>query len=247
MARLWIDRDLVGQQLSNFFDKNKQDLSHFGNTVNQTFEAFVFATVVKWYANNGWKVEFKHPKSNKNRVSLKFSTRGRPNNYTYVLCSKDNEKIQIRHQIRVATRAHLAGQVPPANVVLDIAVIDNQDLRKFSTDDYIDNAALITFAEAKHMSAFAELVANFIGLAHELKPEVLGPVRLRVGGITSPDHPAPFLYVSGYLYPTAAGLINTMKDRGYDIDVWDYQTGVYLGTKLPVIPARKRNSMQKLR
>jgi hypothetical protein len=241
MARLWIDNRTLKSQLATFFSSNKKDLSDFGNTVNQTFEAFVFASVVQWYARNGWAIEFKHPKRSQRTVKLKFSTRGRPDNYTYAICTSRNQKIQIRHQIRVATRFHKANQDPPANVVLDIAVLLDQDLSKYSSYDYADNSTLVTFGEAKHMSAFAELVAGFIGLVHELKPDVLQPVRRRKRPIPSRMmHPAPFLYVSGFLLPTAQGMVETIKRRGYDVDIYDFDTGATLGLRLQVMPAPSR-------
>ena len=47
---------------------------------------------------------------------------------------------------------------------LDVAVIRDMDLEGFSTFDHVPNDQLLTFGEAKHMSAFAELVASFIGV-----------------------------------------------------------------------------------
>jgi hypothetical protein len=235
MTRIWIDKSAVEKQLQAFFSSNRSGLSKFGNTVNQTFEAFVFASVVKWYADNGWTVEFKHPKQAQSAVRLKFSTRGRPNNYTYAICTNGDQKIQIRHQIRVATKFHRVGQAPPANVVLDVAVISDQDLSKYGSNDYVGNQALITFGEAKHMSAFAELVAGFIGLVHELKPVALRSSRHAKKRISDCGHLAPFLYVSGYLLPTAQGIVKTIKRRGYDIVIYDYKTGAVLGIKQPIL------------
>lgn len=53
------------------------------------------------------------------------------------------------------------------------------------------------------MSAFAELVANFIGLVHEIRLEYIDTIRpyIELQGVR--EHLAPFLYVSGNLNPTA--------------------------------------------
>jgi hypothetical protein len=60
------------------------------------------------------------------------------------------------------------------------------------------------------MSAFAELIAGFIGVVHEMQPR-----RLKRGARFSrkTEHLPPFLYVSGYLYPTAQGLLETIRER----------------------------------
>lgn len=234
MTNLWIDTSLVRQRVGEFFFANKSDITQFGSTVNQTFEAFVFASLVNWYSKNSWKVEFKHPSSNSNIVRLKYSTRGRPSLYTYALCTKQDEKVQVRHSLRVATRYHRPEFIHPANVVLDVAVISDIDLSNHKTDEHVNNSNLITFGEAKHMAAFAELIANFIGLVHEISPDVVKPIRPYIGPLECREHPAPFLYVSGHLNPTAQGIVESIRDRGFDMDVYDYQSGAFFGITLPV-------------
>lgn len=227
MANFWIDKAEVQSQLSNFFTQNRGEIADFGSTVNQTFEAFVFASMIKWYEQNGWSVEFVHPKNKDNSqyVKLKFSTRGAPSKFTFARCKKGEQEIQIRHGLRVATKHHKAEQKYRANIVLDVAVIANINLSKHGTDEHVDNSCLLSFGEAKHMSAFAELIANFIGLVHELMPEKISSIRIHDGFSKERMHPAPFLYVSGYLYPTAQGIAETIKARGYDIDIYDYTAG----------------------
>src|SRR5215468_3274718 len=105
MANPWIQKDEIQTQLFKFFAETKNDLQDFGSTVNQTFEAFVFASTVKWYINHGWSVEIKNPQSD-GYVKLKYNTRGRPSLYTYAHCTKGDQKVQIRHNLRVATRHH---------------------------------------------------------------------------------------------------------------------------------------------
>jgi hypothetical protein len=248
MANPWIEKGKLQSRLAKFFTENKSDIQQFGSTVNQTFEAFVFASTVKWYVNHNWSVKFKNPRSNSKFVKLKFSTRGQPSLYTHALCTKDNQKIQVRHGLRVATKYHRSGLAYPANVVLDIAVISDINLSKHKTNDYVENSNLITFGEAKHMSAFAELIANFVGLAYEMLPNKLNRIRVLSGQSPQSEHPAPFLYVSGYLYPTAQGIFETIKDRGFDIDVYDYLTGANMfGVKLPVtFPKKSRKTAKSI-
>lgn len=242
MSGAWVDQEALRDRLSQFFNQNRDNLGLFGRTVNQTFEAFVFAATAAWYREHGWGVEFVNPSSNDGQVKplrLKFSTRGRPENYTYVICTKDGEVRQIRHQLRVATSAHRNGNQRNANVCLDVAIIMPVDLALFDTDDYVPNADLVTFAEAKHMSAFAELVANFIGLVHELQPSRLGPIRADSFKGDARRDPAPFLYVSGILYRTAQGIVETIEQRGYDIDVYTRTKSLSTGMKIETSDARQ--------
>jgi hypothetical protein len=239
--KIWINNEKLKESLFTFFDGQRGNISNFGNTVNQTFEAFVFASLINHYKAKGWNVILKNLTENNNKVKLKFNTRGKPGGYTYALCTNGDQSIQIRHGLRVATHFNRQEFEHSANIVLDVSVIKDVDLSEYESNDALPNESLITFGEAKHMSAFAELIANFIGLAHEIAPDVLANIRSPNPSnsvkYAQSDHPAPFLYVSGYLYPTAQGLLESIRDRGYSIDVYDYQTEIRFGLTLPTMPA----------
>lgn len=70
------------------------------------------------------------------------------------------------------------------------------------------------------MSAFAELIASFIGLVHELRPDRLKRIRIKTW--TRDKHLAPFLYVSGVMLNTAKGINETIENRKFDIDVYSF-------------------------
>jgi len=220
---LWIDQTALRVKLGKFFNQEKVSLAQFGSTVNQTFEAFVFAAVVAWYKKQGWRVSMIHPKkddeSRDKTLRLKFSTRGRPGRYSYALCKKHERRVQVRHQLRVSTYFHKPENEDPANVCLDVAVIRAKDLTGYSTSTAVPNDLLMTFGEAKHMAAFAELVASFVGLVHEMQPHRLR-LRRKNKQNSQSDHVWPFLYVSGHLNPTARGIVETIENREYEIGVY---------------------------
>jgi len=221
MAKPWIDQPALKSDLAKFFQDHKAKVTDFGTTVNQCFEAYVFASVVNWYEEHGWEVTFVHPDGATKMAKLKFNTKGRPNKYTYAICKRSGLAIQVRHALRVATRHCNDAQTHRANVVLDVAVFDDCDLSDYGTSDALDNRKLITFAEAKHMSAFAELVVGFIGMVHEICPDRLTFAKKRRPK-RSVDHLPPFLYVSGHLNPTARGILETIEARKMDINIFDY-------------------------
>lgn len=209
------------RELQNFFDANKAKLSSFGNFVNQTFEAFAFAKVIEWYQSKGYKTTIINPKVNRiDTFRLKFSTRGTPNKFSYAVMTLNDETIQIRHQLRVSTVTNSDKLKYSANICCDVVIMHNEDLKYFNSDAPIPSDWLISFGEMKHMSAFAELVASFLGLVHELAPKRLR--RIRKKGMV-PDHIPPFLYVSGFMNPTAKGLFETIKRRKYDIDIYSFE------------------------
>jgi hypothetical protein len=237
MVGPWIEVDALKIRLAAFFNTRKQEFSRFGSTVNQTFEAFVLAQVISWYrAKPGWIVILKNPwddETAKGIFRLKFSTRGRPASYSYAHCKSP---VQIRHQLRVATRHHKQGQRPSANVCLDVAIINDLDLEAFTTTDYLPNDELVSFGEAKHMSAFAELIASFVGMVHELQPRRLRRVRVGAWKKQNHEHPAPFLFVSGKLWYTAEGLVDTIRRRKLDMDIYWSASMLSAAIGLPTKP-----------
>ena len=250
MSDAWIEVDKLKTRLGEFFEQRRVELGTFGNTVNQTFEAFVFAQVLAWYRSKGWSVEIVNPYDSKLKrrdFKLKFNTRGHPGGYSYAVCASPDgsDVVQVRHQLRVATRYYRDGSYPRANVCLDVAVIRDMLVDGMDTDDHVTNAQLVTFGEAKHMSAFAELVASFIGMVHELQPERLKPRRRAVAN--TGQHPSPFLFVSGKFWITAEGIISTIERRKIDVKVYNRMKSLSAAITLPTDNAPPRRKRKRKR
>jgi hypothetical protein len=222
MPKYLFDQQETITSLKNFFKEEKTSLNSFGNKVNQTFEAYTFAETIKRYQNNGWIVKIHNPLIKKVSVfRLKFTTRGAPRNFSYVSCEKGENKCQIRHQLRVSTKAYSSTNKYPANICCDVSIIKDIDLQFYSTNNAVPNKDLISFSEVKHMAAYAELIAGFIGMVHELQPKRLK--KIRTTSWTVDCHMSPYLNVSGHLYGTAKGLYETIEKRKYDIDIYHYE------------------------
>ena len=132
MADYLFDQSKVKLELKNFFSKEKATINDFGSTVNQTFEAFVFANVIKWYKTNGWIVTINNPlKNGSPAFSLKFNTRGAPKNYSYATGIKNSTICQMRHGLRVYTYSYKYSNKKPANIVCDIVIMKNSDINDF--------------------------------------------------------------------------------------------------------------------
>lgn len=225
MSDYLFDQTQAKDDLSQFFIDQKDEINNFGNAVNQTFEAYVFAKVIKWYSSAGWNVAIINPEINGEEVfKLKFNTRGKPANYSYATCHKDERIRQIRHGLRVQTYSYRQTNTNSANIVCDIVVMKDLNIDDYSTDSALPNDEMVAFGEVKHMSAFAELIASFLGLTHELKPEKLK--RIRIGKWQRTDDICCFLNVSGLLYPTAKGITETIEKRKYDIDIYSFENKI---------------------
>jgi len=221
----WFDQQHETELLTQFFREHGATAQDFGRRVYQTFEAMTFSKVIRWYKQNGWIPEVINPRSNGGRFRLKFNTNGNAENFTYVRCTKEESSVQIRHQIRVETyhNRSTGRRIPRANIVCDVAVLRDSRYDHVRGRMHVFNEDLITFAEAKHMDAYAELIAQFIGLVHELQPKRLSHRR----ALRTPEyrgHPLPFLHLSGVCMGSAEGLMATVRRRHLDIAVFDSKT-----------------------
>lgn len=225
-GKFFFDQKKAQSDLLNFFKKEKVNVNSFGSKVNQTFEAEVFAKVIKKYRSGGWTVTLVNPIIyGKPEFRLKFNTRGAPVHYSYATCrNSDGRECQIRHGLRVQTKHHSVKNKFSANMVCDIVVMENLRIDHYTTSSALPWDKLIAFGEVKHMSAFAELIASFIGLIFEIQPHRLK--RIRKKSWVRPDHVSSFLYVSGKLNPTAEGILETIVKRKFDVDVYSYDSPI---------------------
>ena len=70
------------------------------------------------------------------------------------------------------------------------------------------------------MDAYAELIANFIGIVHEMQPWRLKNDRKNKREKYR-DHPSPYLNISGICFSTAEAIKDTIKRRKFDIEIFD--------------------------
>lgn len=224
---MWtFDQDSTIKKLTEFFQSNGGTARDFGNRIYQTFEAITFAQVIKWYKNNGWDCEVVNPGTGKKSdFRLKFSTRGDAKNFTFVRCKKTSggtTSVQIRHQIRVEIFHNIKRKksINKANIVCDVAILKDEFYDHIKGSMHVSNDKLISFSEAKHMDAYAELMASFVGIVYELQPWRMMHDRKHLRSLYK-DHPKPFLNISGISYVTASAIKETFKKRKYDFEIFD--------------------------
>jgi len=81
------------------------------------------------------------------------------------------------------------------------------------------NDALVTFIEAKKLVIYPMLLAQFVGIVHELKPEFLATAAGPGSGGFGPPHFWPALVCVGYLTENAHRIVRGYERRGYRLNV----------------------------
>jgi hypothetical protein len=81
----------------------------------------------------------------------------------------------------------------------------------------IPNDALLSFAEVKRLVVYPMLIAQFIGIVHEIKPEFLGPpIR---NGFGSGGHIPPTLIALGTFSGNSKAIVEAFVRRKFQIHV----------------------------
>lgn len=102
----------------------------------------------------------------------KLSSRGHPYNFSWFKCVKGDELYEIHSNLSV-----MGGHKDEAVYVVDVAVVIGDDKVPKSKPKQkwvaLDNNALATFAEVKKLVVYPMLLAQFIGIVHEIAPSRL--------------------------------------------------------------------------
>lgn len=236
-----VDFDRLANQVSDFLNRHKSSMYEIATHGTNVFEAFCFIIVVRHYEMAGYELKPENLLDGKFR--FKYNTRGYPWNYSYFVVSlketeegNDNVLFEIRHNLKVSgawVRAETDNDTDPPMFALDVAVIESNSLpvlkmgQKRNGEKYwVDNTHLITFGEAKKLTAYPMLLAQFLGIVHEIKPEFLNiEERERLKTILDQKHPPPLLLTSNHLTWGTKQVLKSFQDRDLLIRVVEDVTG----------------------
>ncbi|WP_054312003.1 hypothetical protein [Mesorhizobium sp. 1M-11] len=145
----------------------------------------------------------------------KLSSRGYPYNFSWFQCVKGDELYEIHSNLSVMG-AHKDGAV----YVVDVAVVVGSDQvpkeKPKTAWVALDNAALATFAEVKKLVVYPMLLAQFIGIVHEITPSKLKKLK---PGTPTDEHFNPSLITLGYLTKTSSKALKGFAKRKFRVCV----------------------------
>ena len=236
-----VDFERLANLVSDFLCRHKSSMYEIATHGTNVFEAFCFVIVVRHYEMAGYELKPENLLDGKFR--FKYNTRGYPWNYSYfIVSSKEREAendsglFEIRHNLKVSgawVGAETDNDTDPPMFALDVAVIESDSLpnlkmgQKRNGEKYwVDNMDLITFGEAKKLTAYPMLLAQFLGIVHEIKPEFLNTEeRENLKTILDQKHPPPLLLTSNHLTWGTKQVLKSFQDRDLLIRVVEDVTG----------------------
>lgn len=210
------------KDLTEFSNRHKITLAEHSKRINDYFEMTCYNLIVRYYEKLGYVLTVQNLKGGK--FKYKCSPTGFLQNFSYFKATKVNdqgngETVFIFHNATTQSAFDEKVFTTP-----DI-VVSKTETPSESTDYYpsskmkltfISKDDLITFCEAKHFNPFPELMINFIGTVHELKPECLDD---KIEHSDS-EHLAPTLMMSG-TFGKSTGEISVSLEHRYYINYFD--------------------------
>jgi hypothetical protein len=218
------------QRTEDFLASHKTAIQNVTKNHNNIFEVSCFVVIAQYYEHIGYCLQIKNPVDGKFR--FRYNTNGFPWRYSYlVACTKENNQpvFEIWHNQKVA--GEWSTDVDERNFplfALDIAVIKpgalpaNLNFKSKGTGErvWVNNDDLITFGEAKNLVGYPMLIAQFLGVVHEIKPSFLHE---HIGNVPNDfyehRHLPPSLITSGNMLSGALRVIKSFKDRNIEIIV----------------------------
>lgn len=191
----------INKFVARFVRRNKLKLEYLGGRQTQLLELSVTVGVVQHYKVIGYDINVVNPGKN-NIFRVKLGTRGHPSGYSRILCSKGEEAIEIHSNISVRG-AHDDGIYCVDVGIMRPGVVPDDKKTKWIA---ANNQDMISFVEAKKLVIYPLLLAQFLGIVHEIKPDFI--FNSPLAGYGSGAHLPPTLVTLGHYSGNSMVIVN---------------------------------------
>lgn len=182
-------------------------------------ELAVFLGTKEHYRSKDYQTAIVNPRAG--GFVVKTKTQGHPSKYSYLKMSKDGCEFEAHMNVAVRS-AHDKGIY-----CVDIAITKAGVLprRVDTTNKWVclSNQELVTFVETKKLPVYPMLLAQFVGIVHEIMPAFIG--RRHIQRHADGDHFPPALVTLGRFSGNSEAIVDAYPKRGIRITVvTDYDT-----------------------
>ncbi|MBS1895671.1 MAG: hypothetical protein JST59_30600 [Actinobacteria bacterium] len=212
-----VDLDAISKSLRNFVRSHNAEFQKLTGRQSQLLEVGAFLTAAKHYEWIGYDVKLHNPR--RGQIRVKLGTRGHPWNFSRFEIWGDGRRFEIHTNLPVRD----AAETPGARYVVDVAVARSNRIPTSTPGhgqpgfEALANDHLITFVEAKSLVIYPMLIAQFIGIVHELKPAFLH--ERPADDFIEAGHFYPSLVSLGYLHGTCRNIVRGFPARQIHIGI----------------------------
>ena len=164
-----MDAAIIKRELEIFIRQNKRSFASMMVRETALLEMGALVAASEHYRIAGYSGDLENDKEGV--FSVKLSSRGNPYNFSWFTCTRGDTAIEIHSNLAVG-----GAHGDEAVYVVDVAVAKpNAVPRKRGKDPWIclSNIDLVSFVEVKKLVVYPMLLAQFVGIVHEVKPKAL--------------------------------------------------------------------------
>ncbi len=207
-----MNADSISNAIRLFAIQHRTALDFLNSRQTQLLEIGAMVGVVQHYRAYGYNTSIQNP-AGAHEFRVKLSTRGHPSDYSHVVCERGATVCELHSNLSVF------GGRDAGVYCVDVAIVNLGAVptKKGKTASQpLQNSDLISFAEAKKLVIYPMLLAQFVGIVHEVKPRFLK--RNDIYRLEN-DHLHPALIALGNLTPNAQDILRSFKRRKYKIAI----------------------------
>jgi hypothetical protein len=202
----------ISNAIRQFARQHRTALDFLNARQTQLLEVGAMVGVVQHYRAFGYNTSIQNPTGTQ-EFRVKLSTRGHPADYSHVVCERGAAVFELHSNLSVF------GGRDSGIYCVDVAIVNSGVVptkKSKKGSDTLKNSELISFAEAKKLVIYPMLLAQFVGIVHEIKPKFL---RMNKKYCLGDDHLHPALIALGNLTPNAKDILRSFNRRKYKIVV----------------------------
>ena len=199
----------IAATLESFVARHQTTFAKLGSRQSQILELAAIIGVSQHYAATGFDVQVVNPGTRTTFV-VKSATRGHPADYSCISCSRGDDCVEL-HANLLVQGAHDDGvYCVDVGITVPGSVPDQKGKETWVC---LPNSELLSFAEVKKLVVYPMLLAQFLGIVHEIRPEFLSPPTPREFG--PGRHLPPTLISLGHFSGNSRHIVDSFVRRGF--------------------------------
>lgn len=209
-----MDVDAIHRAIKAFLETNRQAFTAIDTNQSKALELAATVGIAEHYRSVGYEVAIVNPKSRPHDFVVKTSTRGYPWNFSHICFRRGDDEFEAHMNLMVSS-AHDEG-----TYCVDVGLtLPGKVPGQAKRDGWnrLENRDLVTFAEVKKLVVYPMLLAQFIGIVHEIKPRFLS--RRLPRDFARCAHLRPTLASLGNFSGNSRKIVDAYSGRGIQVEI----------------------------